>query len=194
MRRPVRRTLLGDNVVRKRSVAALIVLAAHLPAACSQQPAVTEYHVKAAFLYNFGKFVEWPREAFTSNDAPFRLCVVGGEAFARARESLAGKSIRGRKLDVLPVETPADAAQCHMLFVSSAGQHIGIDRTLGELSRSRTLTVGESSDFIVSGGIINLIRVDDRVRFEIDRLAGERAGFRFSAQLLKLATLVDQSR
>lgn len=179
---------------RKRSAAALIALAAYLPTACSQQPAVTEYHVKAAFLYNFGKFVEWPPHAFSSPDAPFRLCVAGGEAFMRARESLSGKRIRGRELDVRQVEALADVAQCHMLFVSAAGEHSGAGATLGEFNRARTLTVGESSDFIFRGGIINLNRVDNRVRFEIDRLSGERAGFRFSAQLLKLATLVDQSR
>jgi len=179
---------------RKRSAAALIVLVAYLPAAGSEQPAVTEYHVKAAFLYNFGKFVEWPTEAFASADSRFRLCIAGSEAFACARESLEGKSIRGREIHVREVETLADAAQCHMLFVSAAGEHSGAAHTLSDFNRARTLTVGESSDFIFRGGIINLNRVDNRIRFEINRLSGERAGFRFSAQLLKLATLVDQSR
>jgi len=178
---------------RKRSALALIALAAYLPVACSQQAPVTEYDVKAAFLYNFGKFIEWPGDAFASTDAPFRLCIAGGEAFLRARESLAGKRIRGRELDLRQVETLAEAEQCHMLFVSAAGDRSATGHPLADVNRAHTLTVGESSDFIFRGGIINLTRVDNRVRFEIDRLAGERAGFRFSAQLLKLATLVDQS-
>jgi hypothetical protein len=169
-------------------VAIAIVFMAATRIAHAEELAPTEYQVKSAFLYNFAKFVEWPAEAFGDELTPLNLCVLGDEHFVSARESLAGKKVKGRKLEVNRVETAADLRDCHMLFISAdktSDPHpylIGVKRPV--------LKVGETIDFIKRGGIINLVRVENKFRFEINRSAGERAGFKFSSQLLKLATIV----
>ncbi|MGE5469560.1 MAG: YfiR family protein [Bacteroidota bacterium] len=165
----------------------MFLVALSLPAAADET--VAEYQLKAAFLYNFAKFVEWPAAAFDDSTSPFSLCILGTEPYLAAKEILSGKSVRGRAIEVRHIETLKKADNCHMLFVASADQGTGPHAFA--LANSKTLTVGEEGDFIVRGGIINLKRVDDKLRFEIARLVGQRLGFRFSAQLLKLATVVD---
>lgn len=153
--------------------------------------ATIEYQLKAAFIYNFAKFVQWPVEASGGSIDPLTLCVSGEEPFRIMQQSLAGKRVRGQLIAVRAVDSSAEAAGCHLLFVSAAS---------GQLLRALTrvsgpvLTVGESGDFIRSGGMINLVRSDNRLRFEISRSVGERAGLKFSSQLLKLATPVGDSQ
>lgn len=191
MRRPGR----GGLIAGMRLLALLLTLfmAGSVPAIYAENETITEYHIKAAFLYNFAKFVEWPASAFSDETAPFNLCVVGTEPFISVRETLVGKTIKGRRVDVRRVGNAAAAGQCQMLFVS-AEPEIPVTEVLPIDLRARALTIGESSDFIDRGGVINLKTVDNKVRFEIDRGAGERFGFKFSSQLLKLAILVDQGR
>lgn len=175
------------------AAARLLLVGALLAGAARAQPAqadpaVTEYQLKAAFLYNFAKFVEWPAAAFASPATPFSLCVLGTEPYLAAREILNGKTIRGRAIEVRRAESVTPSSDCHLFFVGDADG--GGARALVPAS-SHTLMVGEASDFIARGGVINLRRADDKIRFDIARLAGEHLGFRFSAQLLRLATIVD---
>jgi hypothetical protein len=169
--------------------AAIVAVAADATDAYSQQAPITQYHLKAAFLYNFAKFVDWPASAFAGPDDPFTLCVVGTEPFISARETLAGKSIRGRKIAVRRVDTVVSARQCNMIYLASTDDG-GFNLDPGQF-KSAVLTVGESEDFLRRGGIINLTVVNNKIRFEIDRDTGERLGFRFRAQLLQRALLVD---
>lgn len=146
----------------------------------------SEYRVKAAFLYNFTKFVEWPDNA--AADRPFVLGVCGpGALVDELRDALAGRSVRSRPLRVAAVRTPADARAVDLLFVSAQGED-AVEDLLAAVRASPVLTVGESDRFAGAGGIITFLTVDGRVRFAIDRAAGERARLRISAQLLKLAT------
>jgi hypothetical protein len=169
--------------------AALVAVAADATDAYSQQAPIGQYHVKAAFLYNFAKFVDWPASAFTGPESPFTLCVVGSEPFISASETLAGKSIKGRKVVVRRIDTVVGARQCNMIYLASADEG-GFNLDPAQL-KAAVLTVGESDDFLRRGGIINLTVVNNKIRFEIDRDAGERLGFRFRAQLLQRALLVD---
>lgn len=173
-----------------RLVGCAVLLAFALPAAtmatygAGGQDAVTaEYQLKAAFLYNFAKFVEWPAETDRSADS-FTFCVAGEESFRIIGPYLAGKKVRGRMIVVRAAETSADTPGCHLLFVSAASIHL--QNALRRIS-GPVLTVGESTDFISSGGMINLIRENNRLRFEIARSAGERNGLKFRSQLLELA-------
>jgi hypothetical protein len=169
--------------------AAIVAMAADATDAYSQQAPFTQYHVKAAFLYNFAKFVDWPANAFAGPESPFTLCVVGTEPFISARETLAGKSIKGRKVVVRRIDTLVGARQCHMIYLASTDDG-GFSLEPAQL-KAAVLTVGESEDFLRRGGIINLTVVNNKIRFEIDRDSGERLGFRFRAQLLQRALLVD---
>lgn len=185
-----RRSLLRG--LRLLLVVAIFSAASSAPAIFAENSVLTEYHIKAAFLYNFAKFVEWPTAAIGDESAPFTLCVLGVEPYISVRESLTGKTIKGHKVEVRRLETIAEAAQCQMIFVSAEGNvAAGVD--LSHLG-GHALTVGETGDFIDRGGVINMKTVDNKVRFEIDRYSGERFGFKFSAQLLKLAILVGRER
>lgn len=151
---------------------------------------IAEYQLKAAFLYNFAKFVQWPTEASGGASAPFTLCVSGDEPFRIMHQYLAGKKVRGQPIAVRAVDSSAGASGCHLLFVSAAS--VQLQQALSRVS-GPVLTVGESGDFIHSGGMINLVRSDNRLRFEVSRSVGERAGLKFSSQLLKLATAAGES-
>ena len=144
---------------------------------------IVEYQLKAAFVYNFAKFVEWPADGGTDATA-FTLCVVGELPYRVMQQALAGKRIRGLPLVIRSLNSPAGAQGCQLLFVGAGAGQL----SSAPVAAVPVLTVGESGDFLRSGGMINLVRVDNRLRFEIARSTGERAGLKFSSQLLKLAT------
>jgi hypothetical protein len=162
------------------------------PKALSQNEEGAEYPVKLGFLYNFTKFVEWPPDSFRDPGAPLAICIVGHDPFRQDLEA----ELRTRKVGDHPVEvrtrTPNDKLSvCHIVFVPATekNQAGGI---LRGLQGSRTLTVGETEGFAVLGGIINLTVEDNKVHFEINRLAADRAGLKISSKLLRIAKIVKE--
>lgn len=146
-----------------------------------------EYEVKAAFLYNFTKFVEWPPRAFGGQDDPMVVGVLGAPRCAAALEQLVrGRKVNGRALVVRRIERDEDVRSVQLLFVG-AGAEARFARLLASLAGAPVLTVGESAAFAESGGAINFVLEDSKVRFEINAPAAERVGVRISAQMLKLA-------
>ena len=149
-----------------------------------------EYQVKAAFLYNFTKFVDWPPEALASSSDPFTLCVYGDNAlFDPLKEIVKGKTTNDRTLAVKQVTSISAARGCQVLFVGARDE----DRAPGVLSGLRelsVLTVGEVPDFTRQGGVINFFVESNRVRFVINLAAAERAHLKISSKLLSLATVV----
>ena len=144
-----------------------------------------EKDVKAAYLYNFAKFVEWPDAANTSKE--FRICVVGDPAFAMALDRIiVGENAAGRQLVRADAASPDAARACQILYI---GRQLsdGGDLLLGAVRRSPVLTVGESSTFLDRGGVIRFVTVDGRVRFDINPAAADLAGVRISSKLLRVA-------
>jgi hypothetical protein len=166
----------------------------------AQEAVRAEYRLKAGFLYNFARYVEWPPSAFHGAQEPLRLCVFGDEAYAAMRDALAGKSVKGRALEVAQPADGSDAARCHIAFVST---QYGAENGGGQAQPQplpsglapSALKVGEAPDFLRNGGAINLVRSDNRIRFEMRRnsAASAPAGLQFSSQLLKLAVLTDDA-
>jgi len=149
-----------------------------------------EYQVKAAFLYNFTKFVEWPGERFADPDTPIVIGVFNGKALeAELGKVVEGRLVNGRRLVVRPVTTAADAASAHLVFVP-AGEEERFAGAAAALREAAVVTVGESARFAALGGMIVFTREEDKVRFAINLESSERARVRFSAQLLKLASAV----
>lgn len=150
----------------------------------------TEYEVKGAFLYNFAKFVEWPTDAFPGPEAFVRICVLGQDPFGDDLAQLVeGKTVNGRRLQIVHVRDVQQAKACQILFVaSSERQQIGA--ILQSLTRASVLTVGDTPGFAQAGGVINFVLDQDRVRFEINLKAAERARLKISARLLTVAKLV----
>jgi hypothetical protein len=152
--------------------------------------AIEEYRVKAAFLYNFAKFVEWPSEAFKTPQDPITVCVLGRDPFGGAlREVIRGKSIEGRAVALRQVTDAEEAGACQILFISSSeGKHF--HALFGNLEPPGILTVGEAQGFAVHGGAINFKLDGGHVHFEINAGAAERAQLHISAKLLSLAQIV----
>ena len=149
-----------------------------------------EYQVKAAFLYNFAKFVEWPVEVFENPAEHLMICVLGEDPFGRAIDDVvSGKKIEGHALTIQRISDAHKARGCRMLFVSSS-EPKSVLSVLGALNESAILTVGESDSPTASGMIINFILEGGKIRFSINTAAAEREKLRFSSRLLSLAILV----
>jgi hypothetical protein len=145
------------------------------------------YQVKAAFIYNFAKFVEWPHEAFKDSNERISICVLGRNPFGSLlADTVEGKIVGNRKFAVSLISNLSEGRTCHILFVS-APQSKPARILLEEAKNPYLLTVGESNEFLAGGGMINLRVQDSHVRIEINREAASAAKFRISSRLLSLA-------
>ncbi len=174
--------------VLKRPLAALVFLAALLAArgAVDAQVAAPEYDVKAAFLFNFTKFVEWPPAAFTDEHSSLRICVLGQNPFGKALRVLMDEEVAGRRLTLLHVDKLNNLEACHVLYISrSEGDRL--PQVLAGLRSAPVLTVGDAPGFIDQGGMINFVLEGSKVRFDVNQEAAERAGLKISSRLLALA-------
>ncbi len=166
----------------------LTVLLAAFQAAAATETAA-EYDVKAAFLYNFTKFVEWPSWAFHDDRSTVRLCVLGEDPFGGSLQELAEGEVAGRRVTVLRARALGAPTGCQILFVSRSERE-RLPLILREVRDAPVLTVGDMQGFLEQGGIVNFIVEGSKVRFEISQEAAERAGIRISSRLLRLATRV----
>lgn len=169
-----------------RALLALLGMATAPWAAAS--PPISEAAVKAAFVYNFAKFAEWPNDS--APQEPIRLCLYGSrDAFMAALADIEGKSAQNRPIRVQKVARPSEFRGCHILAVaeSEAKQLPDVLRAAEELG---ALTVAEIEGFADAGGAIGLVVDNERVQFEINLDAARRANLKISSQLLKLARKV----
>jgi hypothetical protein len=162
------------------------------PKAFSQKEESSEYTVKLAFLYNFTKFVEWPPDSYRAPSSPLLICIVGHDPFSQVLEAeLRTKNVEGHPVEVRSLKPNEKLSPCQIVFVpATEKQHA--DRIVSGLKGSNTLTVGETDGFAVQGGIINLTVEANKVHFEINRLAAERAGLKISSRLLNIAKIVHE--
>jgi uncharacterized protein DUF4154 len=150
----------------------------------------TEYEVKAAFLYNFARFVEWPPDTFRDGETPFVIAVLGHDPFGSVLDdTVAGKAVLGRRIEVRRASRPEEVGDAQIVFVSSS-ERAAVPAILKALERPGRLTVGEVDGFAEHGGTINFTMQGRKVRFEINPTQAEQARLKMSSQLLKLATLV----
>ena len=148
-----------------------------------------EYAVKAAFLFNFAKFVKWPAEADPNEESTIPICVLGADPFGPALDSIDGKVVSGRRVEVRRMKRLEPLEACRILFICKSEQE-RLHKILRTLKDTNVLTVGDMEGFAQIGGVINLIVVQGKVRFEINVDAAQQAGLKVSSQLLKLARIV----
>jgi len=162
---------------------ALAALPAPAPGA-SEFAAPTEYQVKAAFLYNFAKFVEWPD---AQPRAPFVIGVLGDDPFGPVLDqTVTGKTVLSRPLAVRRLADAADAPQVDILFIA-ASERARLPEVLRRLRGANVLTVGDTENFVGRGGMVGFRIAGNTVRFDINLREATRAGLRISSQLLRLA-------
>jgi hypothetical protein len=171
----------------------LLLWSAGAGRAAAQDENPTEYQVKAAFLYNFGKFVTWPTNAFADAYAPLVIGVVGDNPFhGDLRRLVANKKIDGHLVLVRTVAAAADVKGCHIIFVSEAAQK-SPDALLVALRQPDILTVTENIEHLAgSDFIINFVRKDNRIRFQINMAKAGESGLKISSKLLPLAETVEK--
>lgn len=150
---------------------------------------VGESDVKAAFILNFIKFVEWPASAFSSPEDPIVLSVLGNDLTAGSLSSLDGKKVSGRRVVVRKVPGLSELEKCHVLFVG-ASERAELAPVLGAVQRWAALTIADFEGFAGRGGTIGFIRQDDRVGFEINEDSARKAGLKVNAKLLYLGKSV----
>jgi YfiR/HmsC-like len=177
-------------VLLKRTVAAALwLLIAGSSAVGQQKP--SEYQVEAAYLYNFGRFVEWPAKgANAQTNSSFTICVLGEDPFGQALDAtLAGEMIGNQRVAARRISSPQMSADCQILFISSSEAN-RLNKIIEALDKSAVLTVSDIPQFSQRHGMIQFVLEGNRIRFEVNLTATQRAGLTLSSELLKVATAV----
>jgi YfiR/HmsC-like len=154
----------------------------------SAQTAVSaEYQVKAVFLFNFARFVDWPVKAFPDTNAPFVIGVLGDDPFGSyLDETVRGERVNGHPLTVQRYRRASEIKACQVLFIGRS-ESDRLDQILGSLRGRSILTVGETDDFATHGGMIRLATEKNKVRMYINRDAAKAANLKISSKLLQVA-------
>ena len=148
-----------------------------------------EYKVKAAYLYNFAKFIHWPDSMFQDANAPLVIGVLGTDYFNGALQPLAAKKVRNRTIEIKHFKTLAEVQNCHLLYLSKSEQR-NRSLILKKLATQPILTVGAFKDFVELDGIIQFVTRRDRLRFSINLAVASQNNIQIEAQLLSLAAEV----
>lgn len=170
-------------------LARLLVLAL-ATASSARQAELPEYVLKAGFLFNFAKYVEWPAEAFDGPQDPLVIAVVGKDPFGEDLDrSLRGKTVKGRPIRIVRYKSPSEIRGAHILFVprDETGR---MEDILREVGTQPVLLVGETPDFAREGGALNILLRDGKPRLEANPDAATRAHLTIDAKLLRAATVV----
>ena len=173
---------------------ALAVVMAWSAGARAQSGSVNEYDVKAAFLFNFAKFIEWPNSGRQQSKSPFVICVYGDDPFGPSLDSVVkGKTIDDREILTRRVRKIDELRDCQMAFISSS-EESRMPAVLAALSGSSVVLIGETAGFAQQGGHIQLVMQDNRVRFLVNVDAAKRSHLQISSKLLSLAQIVHEDR
>jgi hypothetical protein len=152
-------------------------------------PKFEEYEVKAAFIYNFIKFIEWPDELTKKQSSPLNIYVLGHNPFGEALAAIQGTQVRGRTINVNRTNSVKGLTDCHILFISSS-ETWHIPEILRSIKNLNILTIGDTAGFAGKGIIINFYTEEEKVRFEINLDAAKQANLTISSRLLTLSRVV----
>ena len=170
---------------RLRSIVA-ILLALVLAPFAHASGAADEYALKAAFLYNFTRFVDWPPEAFPSGDGAFRICVFGTDPFGARLDALARRRVGTRPIEIARPSALADLPRCQIAYLG-VGTPEAIEASATANAAPATLTVASDAAFARDGGMVALVTVSGRVKLHVNLASIRRSPLRFSAKLLEVS-------
>ena len=160
---------------------------------CVEVDVASEYEVKAAFIYNFARFIEWPDICRREEKKELVLCILGSDPFGSALDIIRNKTIGDKKLVIRMCKDIKNLDSCHILFISASEKERSAS-ILKFLKSSCILTISDIEGFAQSGGIINFVIEENKVRFEINIDAANRAGIKISSKVLKLAKIIKESQ
>ena len=179
--------------VMRRRVAASVIVVVTVVASLLVSPraiAQSEDQIMAAFLFNFARYVEWPKDAFDRNDMPVNICMLSTKEFGDVvSKTVSGKTVADREVVVRWTAGLPETAGCHILFI---GREFGKSHSeaVAKLGGMSVFTVADQEGFAKAGGIANFFRAENRIRFEINPRAAQKAGLKISSRLLRLAKVV----
>ncbi len=155
----------------------------------AQKPPSREYQLKAAFLFNFSQFVEWPESSFTSDNGPLVIGVVGENPFGGyLAETVSGEKVNNHPLIIRYYSNPEEIKNCHILFINLTDAK-KIERITDNLKGQAVLTVSDAPDFAKYGGMIKFFTRDNKIKFLINHEAAKAANLVISSKLLRLAEI-----
>jgi hypothetical protein len=172
-----------------RNTGAAFVLALAPTGAVRADHTGIEYEVKAAYPYNFVRFIDWPRSSLSDEDDRISVCVLGEDPFGHVLDPLTRRTAKGRSFRVSHGDSLDEIGRCHVVFVGAGTPELR--SVLETLAARSVLTVGETPDFAKRGGVIGFIVRDGRVRLQINRKAAARAALSIRAALLEVAELIE---
>ena len=191
--RSVPRASESNRAFRRRAAVSVGVVVATLFGCLLVVPrasAQSEDQIMAAFLFNFLRYVEWPKDAFDRNDMPVSICMLSSKEFGDVvSKTVSGKTVADRPVVVRWTADLPEAAGCHILFIGSEFDK-SHEEAVAALSQMSVFTVADQEGFARAGGIANFFRADKRIRFEINPRAAKKAGLKISSRLLRLAKIV----
>lgn len=145
-----------------------------------------EYLIKAAFVYNFAKFVQWPEDSFARSDAPLIFAILGEDPFGSALKTLEDKKVRGRAIEIRKTKRLEDLERSHILFVAPS-EYQRVQAIMDKIAGWPVLAVSDIDGFAQQGGFIQLYVKESKIRFEVNSTTVNQSGLVISSQLLKLA-------
>lgn len=166
------------------------VIGALLMCLAVQAQAASEYHVKAAIMYNLARMVEWPNTNLATASKPFPICFLGDEPFGDALDFIRSKKIQNRPLEFHKEIQLDEAEKCAILYISASEEH-HLEEVLRQVGNLPLLTVSDHEGFAERGVVVNLMRGKKKVRMELNAKAAERANLAVSPALKKLAVGVE---
>jgi hypothetical protein len=180
-----------DGVHRPWSTALIVVWALFCNWTLSAQPSKPgEYMIKATYLYNFARYVEWPARFAAAKGDSFAICVLGQDPFGTALDAtIAGETIDGQSLLAKRISEPKQGLNCRVLFISSSEEG-RLKEILTTLDKTGVLTVSDMPNFSKRGGMIEFVLDGDRIRFAVNLTPAQDAGLTVSSELLKVAISV----
>jgi hypothetical protein len=164
-----------------------ILLATRATDSSGETAPAAEYQLKAVFLYNFAQFVDWPAQAFSDAQAPLVIGILGDDPFGSyLEETVRGEKVNGHSLVVQRFRRASDAKNAHVLFISQS-ETDRLDQILATLRGRPILTVGDTEDFCVRGGMVRLLNEKNKIRMRINLEPVKSAGLAVSSKLLRVA-------
>ena len=172
------------------SLVIILWLLVGVPHLRAEQSKAGEFEVKAAYLYNFARFVEWPGENNSNGNGLFEICVLGADPFGGTLDAtVAGQTISGKNVTIRRVSKPQEVSPCRIVFISSSEEG-RLKEDLAALDKAQILTVSDIPRFSERGGMIGFILEGNRVRFDVNLTSAQGAGLTLRSELLKVATNV----
>lgn len=167
--------------------AALVAVsaAAYIPAWAGE----LESRVKAAYIYNFTRFIDWPGEGSAENSEPVRICFVGNDPLRTMLGELSNREVKGRPLQIVRIKDSGSFESCKIVFISRS-EEAQLPLILQRLQGTHVLTVSDIPRFAHKGGMISFVTENDRVKIEVSQRAVRQAGLKVSAKLLEVARVI----